>query len=195
MHLALLLRSRVPGITRRSHPRARLRTLQPGNRGRRSQPRPPRGQPRRAPAVTCIGTDRTRRPPNRTAEDIAPGSNFRAKWRCTTCSHMWSATVSSRALGGAGCPACGRLKTAAARSTPKPGASVAELHPAIAAELVENLTRPGRGPEQLRTGSHDRCQWRCSHCDHEWRTTVKNRTRNHTGCPACQRTRSRQIER
>ena len=123
---------------------------------------------------------------DRTPANIPPGSNHRATWQCRKCLHEWSTTVASRALGGSGCPACGRERTARARATPRPGTALAHLQPEIAEQLVENLTHPGRGAEQLKAGSHDRCRWRCG-SGHEWETTVKNRTRGGTGCPACRR--------
>jgi predicted nucleic acid-binding Zn-ribbon protein len=124
--------------------------------------------------------------PHRIPDDIAPGSNLRARWQCRECGHEWSAAIATRALGGHGCPACGRQRTAQARATPLPGTALVNLHPRLAAELVENLTHLGRTAEQLKPGSHDRCRWRCG-LGHEWETTVKNRTRGGTGCPACHR--------
>ncbi|TCC64752.1 hypothetical protein E0H73_10360 [Kribbella pittospori] len=125
---------------------------------------------------------------HRSAADIPPGANHRARWRCRACGHEWSAVVASRALGASGCPACGRLRTAAARATPALGATLADLHPQIAGQLVENLSHPDRDAAQLKAGSHDRCRWRCA-SGHEWETSVKNRTRGGTGCPACARSR------
>jgi predicted nucleic acid-binding Zn-ribbon protein len=141
----------------------------------------------RFPALAAEFVDLEGRP-DRIPEDIAPGSNLRARWQCRKCGHQWSAAVATRALGGNGCPACGRRRTANARSKPAPGTALANLHPRLAAELLENLTHPGRTAEQLKSGSHDRCRWGCG-SGHEWVTTVKNRTRGGTGCPACHRIR------
>ncbi|MCR1785408.1 zinc-ribbon domain-containing protein [Nocardioides carbamazepini] len=129
--------------------------------------------------------------PHRTPSDIPPASNHRATWSCHDCGNEWSATVASRALGGHGCPACGRQRTVLARTTPTPGNTLADLHPAIAEQFLTNLTHPGRGADQLKAGSHDRCRWRCG-AGHEWETTVKNRTRGGTGCPECYKTRRAQ---
>ncbi len=126
--------------------------------------------------------------PHRSPADIAPGSNLLARWLCPACDHQWTSVVASRALGGYGCPTCGRARTAHARSTPAPGMALADLHPRLTGELIENLTHPGRTAQQLKPASHDQCRWRCS-SGHEWATTVKNRTRGGTGCPACQRIR------
>ncbi|WP_418061338.1 zinc-ribbon domain-containing protein [Pimelobacter simplex] len=122
--------------------------------------------------------------PVRTPADIPPASNHRAGWKCRACGNEWTATVAARALGGHGCPACGRRRTANARAAPVPGGSLSDLHPAIADQFVDNLTYSGRGADQLKPASHDRCRWRCE-AGHEWATSVKNRTRGGTGCPAC----------
>ncbi|RPF21081.1 zinc-ribbon domain-containing protein [Myceligenerans xiligouense] len=124
--------------------------------------------------------------PHRSPADIPVGSNLKAMWRCGKCKHEWTTTVVSRALGGTGCPPCGRLRTAHARSAPAAGRSLLDLFPDIAEQFVENLTHLGRGPAHLKAGSHDRCRWRCD-SGHEWQTTAKNRTRGGTGCPRCQR--------
>ncbi|WP_376785977.1 MULTISPECIES: zinc-ribbon domain-containing protein [Aeromicrobium] len=123
---------------------------------------------------------------DRTAADIAPGSNFVAIWRCIVCEHEWETAVASRALGGHGCPACARQRTVAARMAPRVGESLQDLFPELSSELIENLTHPGRGPSTLRPASHDRCRWRGS-CGHEWINNVKNRTRLGSGCPICYR--------
>ncbi|MEU7116666.1 zinc-ribbon domain-containing protein [Streptomyces sp. NPDC046182] len=54
----------------------------------------------------------------------------------------------------------------------------------ISAEFVRNEDRPGSTPDQLRAGSQQRCCWQCAHCQHEWVSTVANRT-NGRGCPVC----------
>lgn len=124
--------------------------------------------------------------PHRSPQDIPGGSNLKAAWRCKDCRNEWTSTVASRALGGTGCPACSHLRTANARSSPKPGHSLFDLAPTVASEFVDNLTHPGHSPGQLKAASHDRCRWRC-HQGHEWETTVKNRVRGGTGCPVCRR--------
>lgn len=124
--------------------------------------------------------------PDRTASDVAPGSNFEASWRCAICDHTWEAVVSSRALAGHGCPSCARQRTIASRMAPRPGKSLQDLFPDLASEFLENLTHLDRVPAILRPGSHDRCRWRGS-CGHEWINNVKNRTRLGSGCPHCYR--------
>jgi hypothetical protein len=124
--------------------------------------------------------------PVRSPSDLAPGSNKKCVWQCATCLHQWTTTVASR-VAGTGCPACGRLRTAAARARPASGSALSDIAPMIACELKANLTHPGRDAPDLKPASHDRCRWRCTVCAHEWETTVKNRTRGGTGCPMCRK--------
>ena len=37
---------------------------------------------------------------------VSAGSRKKAWWRCPSCTHEWRTTVTNRALGGSGCPAC-----------------------------------------------------------------------------------------
>ncbi|WP_157847676.1 zinc-ribbon domain-containing protein [Streptomyces violens] len=127
--------------------------------------------------------------PERTPHDLYANSNKKCRWRCK-CGNEWVTTVASR-ISGTGCALCGRLRTAEARASARPGGSLADLFPALSAEVIENVTQPQRDPRGLKPGSHSRCRWRCSTCSHEWVTSVKNRTRNGTGCPSCYRHRSR----
>ena len=126
--------------------------------------------------------------PDRTVFDIPAGSNKRARWHCKSCGFEWAAVVASRAAG-CGCPRCGQNRTAQARATPAPNASLQDLHQEIAAEFVGNLSHPDRSTPSLKPNSHDRCIWRCRRCGHEWQAIVKNRVRSGTGCPACARGR------
>ena len=124
--------------------------------------------------------------PGAAPADLAPGANVRARWRCASCGHAWTASVASRSAGS-GCPSCARQRTVASRMRVKSGSSLADLRPDLAAQWEANDTHSGRGPGELTCGSHDRCRWRCPSCDSTWTTSVKNRARNGTGCPACAR--------
>ncbi|GAB3360765.1 zinc-ribbon domain-containing protein [Modestobacter lapidis] len=44
-------------------------------------------------------------------------------------------------------------------------------------------------PADLMSGSGARCRWRCPDCAEEWVTSVANRTKRKSGCPACARER------
>ncbi len=126
--------------------------------------------------------------PGRDATNLAPGSNFPTDWRCSRCSHTWRTSIASRTLENSGCPSCSRIKGGAAKALARSSASLAALHPTLSSQFVKNATHPDRTPAALRPGSHDRCQWRCPTCGYQWITSVKNRTRNGTGCLSCYRT-------
>lgn len=60
-------------------------------------------------------------------------------------------------------------------------------HPAVAAQFVEVVdgAPPHYRAVDLLSGSGARCRWRCEICTEEWITSVANRTRRRSGCPAC----------
>ena len=45
----------------------------------------------------------------------------------------------------------------------------------------------GLNPNEITCGSHKKVWWKCSRCEHEWQTVVKDRSLSHHGCPACSR--------
>ncbi|PPA60449.1 hypothetical protein BAW75_01480 [Micromonospora chalcea] len=116
--------------------------------------------------------------------DLARGSSIRVLWRCPDCANEWVAPVVNR-TSGRGCQPCGIRRRSAARRQPPPGGSLADLHPEVAGTFLENLDNPGRGPDRLRPGSHNRCRWHCPCCgSKEWETTVSARIKRQ-GCGGC----------
>ncbi len=120
--------------------------------------------------------------------ELKPGSADKCDWICSTCGHIWVATVASRVRShrnrpGSGCRKCYDRRIATHRRLPKQGESLNDRHPRISRSFVENLTTPGEGPGQLKVGSNDRCRWRCPN-GHEWEARVLTRT-NGSECPRC----------
>jgi hypothetical protein len=74
---------------------------------------------------------------------------------------------------------------ATARRRIPTGKSLAEVAPAVAAEL--DLERSGgRTTAEIHAGSHDVVGWRCPKGpDHKWDARVAHRTRRGVGCPFC----------
>jgi hypothetical protein len=74
---------------------------------------------------------------------------------------------------------------------------LAAMHPDIAAQFVRVVDGAPLDyrPEDLMSGSGARCEWRCPACAHVWVTSVVNRTKRMSGCPACARHRGREIAR
>ncbi len=117
-----------------------------------------------------------------TPDMVTYASNRRAWWLCPTCGHEWEAIIQSRGKG-AGCPECGRRRTGRANAKPKPGRSLAEQFPAIAAEWHTERNAP-LTPEQVAAKSRRQVWWRCSACEHVWKAAIYSRASGH-GCRAC----------
>lgn len=112
-------------------------------------------------------------------DDYTHGSHAKVRWRGPA-GHEWDATVSNR-VKGSGCPVCSSGAGARARQIPSPGASLADLYPAVAKEA------DGWDPSEYRAKSSARMPWVCTTCGHQWSATIFARTQR-TGCPACART-------
>ncbi len=67
--------------------------------------------------------------------------------------------------------------------------SLMSEYPAIAAEW--DYEKNGLlKPESFHPGSNEKVWWRCSKCNHEWKTSIAERTgRDKTGCPECAKIR------
>jgi Zn finger protein HypA/HybF involved in hydrogenase expression len=63
---------------------------------------------------------------------------------------------------------------------PKPGRSLAELHP----ELLDEWNETELNPANFGTGSGYKISWKCSTCEHKWVTKINARTSG-KNCPAC----------
>ncbi|MFJ6291830.1 zinc-ribbon domain-containing protein [Streptomyces griseoviridis] len=127
--------------------------------------------------------------PERSLAAMPPGLDDECRWRCPNpgCQHEWPTRVSVR-VKGSNCPKCARKLTGQKVRRPRPGGSVAELHPHLEREFVANLTRPEHGLTDIRPASGDQCQWRCAKpsCGHEWMARMSARTRKKaSGCPEC----------
>lgn len=99
-----------------------------------------------------------------TAFDVANARNASAWWLCATCGAEWQATINGRVRGQrVNCPTCNRAKAGAARSRPRPGESLADLHPHLAVQW--DLERNGAlTPADVKSRSHNRVWWKCSTC-------------------------------
>ncbi|MGB8939108.1 MAG: zinc-ribbon domain-containing protein [Streptomyces sp.] len=118
---------------------------------------------------------------------LAPGSSDRCQWICGTCRHEWGTSILNRTQG-TGCPRCARAQQGARvhkLARPRPGRSLADVHPTIAEQFVTNLTNPQYGADNVKPGSGDLCQWRCPR-GHEWKATIAQRVRAvGNGCQSC----------
>jgi len=122
--------------------------------------------------------------------DVKPGSNKRRWWQCGTCGHEWEVEPKDRRRGEQ-CPECAERQRNMTKSTPKPGRSLADLYPDIAAEWHPTKNVPVTAAD-VNPGSKKNRWWRCRACGHDWETDPDHRTRRGDGCPKCSyRDRSR----
>ncbi|WP_373312420.1 zinc-ribbon domain-containing protein [Asanoa siamensis] len=121
--------------------------------------------------------------PGETLGGLKPASLDRCEWRCAECGRVWAATVRNRVVSGSGCPDCGAARAARSRRVPKVGRTFAETTPGAAAQFLENLSQPGRGPAAMNPATNDLCRWRCDK-GHEWVTTAASRAAG-SGCARC----------
>lgn len=111
----------------------------------------------------------------RIPEMTASGSGAKVWWKCRK-GHSWRAVVSSRTLGGRGCPYC------ADRKILKGFNDLQTKNPVLCLEW--NYEKNGSLlPDSVSTFSHKKVWWRCGE-GHEWTATIANRSQG-TGCPYC----------
>ncbi len=115
--------------------------------------------------------------------DFRWASNVRAWWLCPTCGHEWSAIIISRTRGGSGCPKCGRRRAGAALGAPKPGQSLAERLPELAAQWHPTRNQE-LNPAMVTAKSGKRAWWLCPDCGNEWDAQIVSRAVG-SGCKAC----------
>jgi len=113
----------------------------------------------------------------RPAEQVYAGTGKRLKWICSQCGYKWEADGNNR-LSGCGCPAC-------AHKVATPTYNLAACRPDLAQEF-SSRNLPLTAKDMIPT-SHKRVWWDCSKpfCGYPWKTSVKNRVRISSGCPAC----------
>jgi rubrerythrin len=118
-----------------------------------------------------------------TPTDVKPESNKPRWWQCPTCGHEWEVAPTDRRRGEQ-CPECAERQRPITKSTPKPGRSLADLRPDIAAEWHPTKNTPLEAAD-VNAGSKKPRWWQCPTCGHEWSTTPDKRTRRGDGCPKC----------
>lgn len=115
-------------------------------------------------------------------DEVRPASGNKVWWQCDL-GHEWLTAPANR-LRGERCPECAKRLSAIKRSTPKPGQSLADLHPDLAAEWHPSKNAPVL-PSEVNPGSKTRRWWKCKDCGAVWLTDPDHRTRRGDGCPKC----------
>ncbi len=109
--------------------------------------------------------------------DVKEFSNKKVWWKCSKGpDHEWQATVANRSKGS-GCPFCAGQRATAANC-------LASINPELSVEW--HPTKNGTlTPRDVCVSSSKKVWWKCEEgSDHEWRSTVANRTTGN-GCPIC----------
>ena len=109
-------------------------------------------------------------------DTVAAGSSKKFWWKCSVCSHEWSATASARS-NGLGCPVCAGQKVRTGYN------DLLTLYPELASEWNYERNLSLR-PEEVRPRTHRKAWWKCRTCAHEWEAEIKSRVSGN-GCPQC----------
>jgi hypothetical protein len=115
--------------------------------------------------------------------ELTSGSAIKVWWKCRLGpDHRWRAHPNNR-THGTGCPFCANRRASVTNN-------LAVLYPSIAAEWhPENNGRIQ--PSEVVATSTRVAWWRClRESRHEWRTSVRDRTRELLGCPFCSNARA-----
>jgi hypothetical protein len=115
--------------------------------------------------------------------DVKAGSNKPRWWQCRTCGHDWEVAPTDRRRGEQ-CPECAERQRSLTKSTPKPGRSLLDLYPDIAAEWHPTKNAPTTAAD-VNPGAKNRYWWKCRTCDDEWPATPYHRTQRGQACPKC----------
>jgi DNA-directed RNA polymerase subunit RPC12/RpoP len=110
--------------------------------------------------------------------EVSAGSGRRVWWICPRGpDHRWRAKPNNRTRG-AGCPFCTNRRVSMTNS-------LATLFPNVAAEWDADLNGALRPYAVVATATRV-VWWRCTRdARHVWRVTVRDRTRDLSGCPLC----------
>ena len=111
-------------------------------------------------------------------EELSAGSSKKVWWKCSQGDdHIWQASPGSRCKGS-GCPFCAGRRVSVTNN-------LLFRYPELA-----NEWHPRRNgavtPDRVLGGGRKRVWWKCKDGpDHEWESTLENRTNFGRGCPFC----------
>jgi len=117
---------------------------------------------------------------------VTKGSDYKAKWKCLKCKHVWRATVNHRtnSVKPKGCPQCANNAPASKTNN---FLAWCEKNGELGKKLSREYVDKDKPATAVTKASNYKTKWKCGTCSCEWRATVKDRTRSvkPTGCPGC----------
>ena len=109
-------------------------------------------------------------------EHFLPGSHHKVWWKCSK-GHEWLCSIDKRTSRGYSCPYCSGHRVS------KGFNDFASLFPDLAKQW--NYSKNGdKSPFDYVFGSVAKVWWVCSK-GHEWQAKIRDRVKNHQGCPYC----------
>lgn len=109
-------------------------------------------------------------------EDINAGSYKKVWWRCNECNNEWQATITSRKTNKA-CPFCTNRRF-------NEGTNDIFARVPLLKEEWDFDKNVNMDPNKTICSSPKKVWWKCSKCNHNWKTTIRSRYRG-SGCPIC----------
>lgn len=109
--------------------------------------------------------------------EVMPGTSKKAWWICPE-GHEYEQAINARVLHPNSCPICSGQRVAIGIN------DLQSRYPEVANEWLQDKNSTIT-PTTITWGSNKKFWWKCSKCGHEWQAIVLDRTRGHTGCPAC----------
>lgn len=114
---------------------------------------------------------------NLTPSMVMGGSSKKAWWICSV-GHAYQQSIAQRTSRNGSCPYCLGQKVLVGFN------DLASNFPEIAKEW-HPIKNGNLKPTQISKGSNKKFWWKCTKCNYEWEARVADRTKDHTGCPAC----------
>lgn len=114
---------------------------------------------------------------NLTPSMVMGGSSKKAWWICSV-GHAYQQSIAQRTSRNGSCPYCLGQKVLVGFN------DLASNFPEIAKEW-HPIKNGNLKPTQISKGSNKKFWWKCTKYNYEWEARVADRTKDHTGCPAC----------
>lgn len=127
-----------------------------------------------------------------TPADVSAKSRHQALWTCPEGHASYTRKIFSRTAAGSGCPKCSKARagklTSKINSVPRPGRSLAEVFPDVAATWDYEANHPVT-PADVAARSNKKAYFICPEGHGSTESYISNRTAGN-GCPDCGKERS-----